>query len=268
MLNTEQVSKVAAVVQSVALEVRKLEKKQRTYAMSRAAEQANTDRRRERRRQRFEQILNQIETGFHNVMVILEDARLSLLLDSLAQTDKRFRLYDVVGGTDDIVISALAKRLYLDIRSSRLSPVQGYNSPARYDECIWSRWCGLTTHAPSITATFRHLLLQDFDEWWSDWMHPERPKTFNIVVDETVDTEYLMPEDFHFQRFFKHDSLGLAAEIRAYCERSKALADEGYEDDSSYVFRLHPGFVLARFFYDCADVKTLQQHLARAINTL
>ena len=176
MSNTNQIDAAISVVKSMAIDIGLQEKKYRQRAQALVTEKARHASKIRRRRQRFSEIIAQIETGFHNVMEVSQDARLQQLLVSLTKARRNFDLYSIASKGDAVRISMSPKGLFLHINSRRVSCVQAYGGLTRYSECEWGRWCGFTSHAPSIKFTFQNLLLHNFeDEWW-DWLpqHPHR----------------------------------------------------------------------------------------------
>jgi len=256
VVDKEKISKIVANSSAVlAKSRRRIDKKIRQIE----AKQATAAALEAERKALFDKVLDQVHAGFWNVASLTTNPEIKTLLQSLGVVNKEFYLWTEQDACFQVGVIIRHERvgIYIYERDRRVSTYMGRQTLIMQSK----RWYrpDRKSPPPCFAMWFGH------DFTIPDWLDYGRgyDEISAASARDSVTHAYL-------QDFLSIDFSLLRSDVKEMIAWMKKEKMMGYTTGRSAWMenRVSPAQVLGKFFYLCADVAVLQEHLSKALSKL
>jgi hypothetical protein len=256
-LSQAEVRSIDAVVRSVRDTAHRKTLAAKYRDAAQAEKLANQQRKAELHRKRFLGIIERAEKGWLSLLTALRTPKLSELF---AHTHY-FNLYSVGDEATEVTVAIVRSKIELSITGSRVSSCQEVGGRTSYTDCSTVRQYSIVEDSvPS--AFFRSVFTENFRREWFDWLEDVTDEAYDAKMNPGVGAEAL-------KQFFSFDSTSIISKTNGEMEELKRVDEEGFDVSPAWIeMNIQSGWVLIRFFYDCADPEVLGKHLSAALQNL
>ncbi|MEN9920231.1 MAG: hypothetical protein RL538_124 [Candidatus Parcubacteria bacterium] len=259
-LSVAEVSAINIVVRSVRNTAHRQTLAARRRDAAEAEKQKNLQRRTALHQERFLGIISRAEKGWLSLLTALRTPKLQELFSHTPY----FELYSAADEATNVAVAIVGNKIELSITGTRVSSCQAAGMATSYRDCHTTRrYIIIDDFVP--VAFFRSIFAENFDYEWFDWLESGEDWS-----DESFAEERARGVDSHaLKQFFSFSSTSIFSQTQEMIEDNDNASREGFQVLRAWEeMHISPGWVLVRFFHDCADPEVLGRHLSDALKRL